>query len=124
MTGTHTTRNSSAVPGRRERRRAQTREKIYRAATRLFAERGFFATTTEDITEAADVGQGTFFNYFATKQHVLSMLSEKQLEKVSVAVQLAAAGKTSIREVMRQLTHAVAQEPGQSQALARSLLAT
>ena len=52
--------------GRRERRRLETRDRLYRAALELFGERGFLETTVEDITEAADVGKGTFFNYFPT----------------------------------------------------------
>src|SRR5215467_7707214 len=108
--------------GRRERRRVETREKIFRAAMKLFAERGFFATTTEDITEAADVGQGTFFNYFPTKQHVLTVLSEKQMEKVAAARHEAQAGKSSIHDVLHKLTHNIAEEPGRSQALTRSLV--
>jgi AcrR family transcriptional regulator len=89
---------------------------------RLFAERGFFDTTTEDITEAADVAHGTFFNYFPTKQHVLIALSEIQLSKVLAALQEAESERTSIREVLRHLAHTVAEEPGRSPALTRSLL--
>jgi AcrR family transcriptional regulator len=111
-----------ARPGRRERRRAETREKLFRAAMRLFAERGFFDTTTEDITEAADVAHGTFFNYFPTKQHVLIALSEIQLSKVLAALQEAESQRTSTREVLRHLAHTVAEEPGRSPALTRSLL--
>ena len=37
-----------------------TRERIFRAALKLFAERGVLAVTVEDITEAADVGKGEF----------------------------------------------------------------
>jgi len=110
-------------PGRRERRRLETREKIFRAAMQLFAERGFFQTTTEDITEAADVGQGTFFNYFPTKQHVLTVLTEKQIEKVMQARHEADEGAIPICEVLNRLMHRIAQEPGKSQALTRSLMA-
>lgn len=117
MTGT-----TNSDPGRRERRRAETREKIYRAAMRLFATHGFFETTTEDITEAADVGQGTFFNYFPTKQHVLIVLSEMQLAKVSIAVEEARSGSVPVRDVLHRLIHAAAEEPGQTQALTRSLI--
>src|SRR5919198_1824591 len=109
-------------PGRRERRRAETREKLYRIAMRLFAQRGFFATTTENITEAADVGQGTFFNYFPTKAHVLIMLAEKQIEMVEAAQREAEAGTTPMRAVFHQLIHAIVGELAQSQALTRSLL--
>lgn len=111
-----------AAPGRRERRRQETRERIFRAAMQLFAERGFFQTTTEDITEAADVGQGTFFNYFPTKQHVLTVLSEKQLEKVMAAREEAETGAAPIEDVLQRLTHRIAEEPGRSQALTRSLM--
>lgn len=110
------------APGRRERRRAETREKLFRAAMRLFAERGFFETTTEEITEAADVGQGTFFNYFPTKQHVLTVLSQKQLEKVMAAQQDAESGESSMQDVLHRLMHRIAEEPGRSQALTRSLM--
>ncbi|HUO16240.1 MAG TPA: TetR/AcrR family transcriptional regulator [Verrucomicrobiae bacterium] len=111
-------------PGRRERRRAETREKLYRAAMELFAERGFFDTSTEAITEAADVGQGTFFNYFPTKQHVLMVLSEKQIGKVNQALEEAQAGGRSAHDVLQRLIHAIAEEPTKSAPLTRSLLAT
>lgn len=54
--------------GRRERKRRQTRERIESAALRLFLDRGFEATTIEDITEAADVSKRSFFDYFPAKK--------------------------------------------------------
>jgi len=124
MTTVHERRKpvTAPFPGRRERRRVETREKLFRVAMQLFAERGFFETTTEDITNAADVGQGTFFNYFPTKQHVLTVLSEKQMEKAMHARAEAEAGKVPIQDVLRELMHRIAQEPGKSQALTRSLM--
>ena len=44
--------------GRRERRAAETRLRLFRCALQLFAQRGFPNVTVEDITEAADVGKG------------------------------------------------------------------
>lgn len=110
--------------GRRERRRIETREKLYQTAMELFAKNGFFETTTEDITEAADVGQGTFFNYFPTKSHVLLALSEKQLEKIRTAAQQAQSAGIPIREVLRRFIHSIVGELAKSQALSRSLLTT
>jgi AcrR family transcriptional regulator len=111
------------APGRRERRRVETREKLYRTAMDLFAAHGFFQTTTEEITEAADVGQGTFFNYFPTKSHVLILLSERQIEKVRAALEQAETGSVPIHDLIRKLVHNLVMELGRSQPLARSLLA-
>lgn len=71
--------------GRRERRRTEIRERLFRSALRLFAERGFMETTVEDITEAADVGKGTFFNYFRTKEHVLATFGAERLAAIERA---------------------------------------
>lgn len=107
---------------RRTRRSLETRETLYRTAMDLFAKRGFLETTTEDITEAADVGQGTFFNYFPTKAHVLVAFSEKQMEKGLAALQQAESGSVSIREVLRRFSHSIVEELVRTQALTRSLL--
>ncbi|HYM05371.1 MAG TPA: TetR/AcrR family transcriptional regulator [Terriglobales bacterium] len=113
-----------APMGRRERKRTQTRERIFRSAMQLFAERGFLATTVEDITEAADVGKGTFFNYFPTKEHVLSVLYEIQLGKVAEARAAAESGKQPIRQVLHDFMLRIAEEPGRTQQLARGLFVT
>ena len=108
--------------GRRERKAAATRLKLFRCALQLFAERGFQNVTVEDITEAADVGKGTFFNYFKGKDHVLSVLAEIQLGKVRQALDAAEAGKRSIRLVLQDFFNKVCEEPGRSPDLARALL--
>jgi AcrR family transcriptional regulator len=108
--------------GRRERKAAETRLKLFRCALRLFAERGFPNVTVEHITEAADVGKGTFFNYFASKDHVLSVMAEIQLGKVREALQAAEDGSRPIRSVLRDLFTRVCEEPGRSPELARAVL--
>ncbi len=57
--------------GRRERKKLRTRALIQKEALHLFLEKGFEATTIEEIAEAADIAPSTFFNYFPTKEDVV-----------------------------------------------------
>lgn len=50
------------------RRKRETREKLLDAAFRLFGERGVDAVAINEITEAADVGFGSFYNHFDSKE--------------------------------------------------------
>ncbi|OFV89894.1 MAG: hypothetical protein A3D93_03800 [Acidobacteria bacterium RIFCSPHIGHO2_12_FULL_67_30] len=113
---------TAAPQGRRARRRAETRTRILRAAWGLFARQGFFATTVEQITEAADVGKGTFFNYFPSKEHVLAGFGEMQVGKIRAALEDYRRQPRPLREVLQRLVYALAEEPGRSPALVRSLL--
>ncbi len=113
-----------AAMGRRQRRAAETRVRLFRSALELIAERGLANVTVEDITEAADVGKGTFFNYFASKDHVLGVMAEIQLSKVREAAATGAKGRQSIRAVLRRLVHRLAEEPGRSPRLARALISS
>jgi AcrR family transcriptional regulator len=64
-------------PGRRERRSQELRDRIYQAAQTLFLEYGFAATTVNQIAEAADVAQATFFNHFQSKAAILNAMTEE-----------------------------------------------
>nr|WP_243657419.1 TetR family transcriptional regulator [Parafrankia sp. BMG5.11] len=59
------------MPGLRERKKARTRAAIQTHALRLFREQGYHATTIEQIIDAAEVSETTFFRYFPTKEDVV-----------------------------------------------------
>jgi AcrR family transcriptional regulator len=114
---------SAPRAGRRERHRTETRDRLYRAALALFAERGFLETTVEDITEAADVGKGTFFNYFRTKEHILAEFGGQRTAAMERALQKARSTKGTVLEVLRELVGDAVGQADKSAALLRAIFA-
>src|SRR6266849_3640016 len=115
--------SGSATPiGRRQRRSVEIRERLFRAALNLFAQKGFAETTVEDITNAADVGKGTFFNYFPSKDHILLAFGEMQLGKLEAAIAEARRTNESIRDFLQSLGPRMTQEPTRNPSLIRTLL--
>jgi AcrR family transcriptional regulator len=62
--------DSTAKPSRGRRSREATRQKLIDAALRVMAVKGVDGTAINDITEAADVGFGSFYNHFASKAEI------------------------------------------------------
>jgi AcrR family transcriptional regulator len=96
---------SAAEPGRRERKKAETRARIYRTALRLVRRRGFDAVTVDEICTAADVAKRTFFLHFPTK-HALVHEYGAQVRRL---VREALAAETGGAEAkLRSALHAMA----------------
>jgi AcrR family transcriptional regulator len=68
---------------RREKNKAAKLRRIEKAARRLFAERGYDATTTRDIADAAEIGIGTLFVYFPEKLDLLVHVHREDLAGVT-----------------------------------------
>jgi AcrR family transcriptional regulator len=108
------------APGLRQRKRQQTRERLTRAAMALFLERGFEATTLDDIASAADISRRNFFHYFASKEDVVFAWQEESTAALIAAVaarpaneSMLAAAENAILATVRQL------KPGEAIAMAR-----
>ncbi len=67
------------APGRRERNKQEKLVRIVAAARRLFRERGFAETTTQQIAEAADIGTGTLFLYARSKEDLLVLVFRDEM---------------------------------------------
>lgn len=67
----------------RQRRRSQAAKKIMDEGLRLMGTRGLHATKIEDITQAADIGKGTFFTHFASKEIFIAKLVDQVLSDLA-----------------------------------------
>ena len=87
--------------GLRERKKIETRLALARAAMHLFEERGYAATTVDDIAAAANVSRRTFFRYFATKEEVFIVDPEGKLAALHVALAEGPSDEPTIAAVRR-----------------------
>ena len=84
---------------RLDRRKARTRQALIDAAVRLIAEgRGDRASIAE-ITEEADIGFGSFYNHFDSKEQLFATASEEVLERWGQLIDRASAGITDPAEL-------------------------
>jgi AcrR family transcriptional regulator len=111
---------TAGVPGLRQRKQQQTRERLTRMAMALFLKRGFEATTLDDIAAAADISRRSFFHYFASKEDVVFAWQEEITAALIAAVaarpvneSMLAAAENAISAMVRQL------KPGEAIAMAR-----
>jgi AcrR family transcriptional regulator len=113
---------SHPAPDRRQRHAAEIRERLFRSALDLFAQHGFADTTVEDITNSADVGKGTFFNYFPSKDHILLAFAEMQLAKLQSFIENLRNTGEPVPQFLRTLGMRMTEEPGRNPSMVRALL--
>jgi AcrR family transcriptional regulator len=70
---------SKAAIGRREQNKQEKRARIVAAARALFRHKGFDATTTQEIADAAGVASGTVFTYAPTKDDLLILVFQDEM---------------------------------------------
>ncbi|MFR0359305.1 TetR/AcrR family transcriptional regulator [Streptomyces sediminimaris] len=74
-------RTSSRAPNRLDRRKARTRAALIAAAQGFLAKQGRTDVSIQEITEAADVGFGSFYNHFTTKDELFDAAVALTLEE-------------------------------------------
>lgn len=110
MPGSTPIENVELREPRGARRKRRTRDKLLRAAMALMADRGAQGVAINEITEAADVGFGSFYNHFESKESLHDALLEDMLEAFGSALEQivqsiddpAEVLSTSIRCTLRQ----------------------
>lgn len=78
--------SAAPQPDRHARRREQTRRKLLAAARTSFARQGVDSTRINEITEEADVGFGSFYNHFDSKDAIVEVVLSETLAAQGAAL--------------------------------------
>jgi AcrR family transcriptional regulator len=97
MPATSPTANSE--DGLRARKRRETMKRITDAGIRLFLDRGYEATTLDDIAAAAAISRRTFFHYFKSKDDILISLQSGMGAMIAEAIDKAPPGMQPLQVV-------------------------
>jgi AcrR family transcriptional regulator len=90
-------------PGRRERKKAATRQKIADAALRLFLERGYDAVGIRDVAAEADVAVTTLFSHFPSKEALVFEQDQDFEQRLTQAVTDRAPGEPLVPALRREI---------------------
>src|SRR5438132_2044937 len=102
--------------GLRERKKARTRRVIADAAARLFAERGYEQVAVSDVAREAEVSEQTVYNYFQTKEQLVTDLDQQVQDELSRLIRTRPPGTTpaaAIRELALDLLEGIRRVPAE-----------
>jgi AcrR family transcriptional regulator len=88
------------VKPRRERKKAAVRAHILAIAIQLFSEQGLDSVTVDQIADAADIGKGTVYNYFSTKEDIVVAFMVDFEMRVQAKVRRLVASKGSLESIL------------------------
>lgn len=118
---------SKTAEPRGARRKRATRKRLLEAAMGLMAERNMQSVAINEITEAADVGFGSFYNHFSSKEAIYNALVEESLTRVGDAIAAATHTLSDPAEILstaiRSILNYALEKPTWGQFLIRTALA-
>ena len=82
---------------RKEREHLAHRKEILAAAEKVFATKGFFRTTMNEIAEVAEFGTGTLYKYFSSKEDLYFTLIDVKTEEINRFAKVELSQKTSVK---------------------------
>src|SRR6516165_8834284 len=104
------------APGLRERKKARTRQIIADAAARLFAERGYEQVAVSDVARKAEVSEQTVYNYFQTKDQLVTDRDRLVQDELRRLIRARPAGTTpaaAIREFVLDSVEGIRRIPAE-----------
>ncbi len=112
---------AATAPTRVDRRKARTRRALIDAARRILADGGSTDVSIQEITDAADVGFGSFYNHFETKAELFEAAVREVLEEYGAALDRACEDLTDSAEIyvvgVRMTARLAATQPAVAQVL-------
>jgi AcrR family transcriptional regulator len=91
------------VAKRREREQSVRRELILATARRLFESKGFELTTVEEIAAQAELGKGTIYSYFKSKEQIYIAILEDGLDLLKERMETAVQNPVSARDALHRM---------------------
>ena len=98
------------IVGLRERKKARLRQQIVETSIGLFRKHGYEATRIDDIVQALEISQPTFFRYFPTKDAVLREVGERGYACICERLRSELSSEAGTRERLRRLYVSMARE--------------
>jgi AcrR family transcriptional regulator len=102
------------TPAENDRIRRETMDRILATSLQLFCEKGYYATSIEEIAKQAQISKGLLYHYFRSKEEVLSALVDRRIEDVLVVMNAAKRKRTpaaQIRHIVEGALADVEQQP-------------
>jgi TetR/AcrR family transcriptional repressor of uid operon len=119
--GTRAGRNGKFKP--REKKRLETRARIYEAAMDEFREVGFQSASIDRIVERVGVARGTFYFHFATKEHVLVECQRHQEADIILRLRAMGPPPESVTEYLKRIVTCLLSSQEEDDDLSKEIMA-